>query len=1063
MSETQRQIIPGTTRIGHYEVTDILGSGGMGTVYRGIDTRLRRVVAIKVLRPERRLDSSAERRFLREARLLSKLNHPGICQVYDLVENDGDQFLILEYVDGVSLKEEATRNLDHHRILQIILETAEALEAAHREQIIHRDLKPENIMLTPDGHTKILDFGIARLADPSIDQSSPNQPSIDIEMTVEEETSTSSQTQDWTVVDSYPDDLGGERSCTLLTRRGTIVGTPAFMAPEQVLGDVPTTACDIYSVGIILHQLLTGSSPYGEGLTTMELLIRVSEARTLPIEGLDTDVITLITDLTAQSPEDRPSAAECASRIRSILAKPEQLRRRRIIVALSVVAGAALLVAAGVTMSQQWRVRRQARLAREFAEKASSVEWLMRAEHLAPPHDLTNARRQVRTTIAELEARVSGIDDQNAAPGHAAIGRAWASLGDDRKATDSLEMAWRLGMRTPQLSCALGRSLGALYDQALRETYRVSDPQLRQEAVEEAQGKYREPALNHLKRCRGDPNLPQGLVDAMIAMFEGRLDDCNTLLDGIGDVPAWNYDVDAMRFRYLATRASVEARTNLDLEVSFLQEALEPLGRAIEIGRSDPVLQDLYCDTEVEILNNKIFAQHQQGSDEEFERALKICRAVSAIDPAIPGGPTRIVEIFSLRGQAAFHAGKDPEDDFRQAHKMADTLIVSFPESHSAYWVRAKLNLFEAQSKVWSGQDATTSIHQCIADNRMVKELYPTSLEQVGNDIGNCAFIGAVQDYWSGKDPSRWVSTGIDALHPLLDDPDHLVYPHTNAANLAFLQALWEHGHGIDPTSSIDKAITSYRIVTESNPSGINIANLANALTEKATDRMRAGHNPGETFDQAEAEIRRAIETGPALDLPYFLMGNLMSGRAELVLQRAGNPQSFLRKAFENYAKGLEINPGNMEGYTEAADSRITEARRLITQGKNPVPTLKRCRDLAGETLKLNPSFSRARRVIVESHLIQGLWLASREQSPLEMLDSAQEATLELLETAQGEADNHRLLAEIHLARARWFRAHDNQISVDVEDGLAAAKRSLEINDRSMAARHILTELEALQ
>ena len=333
------------------------------------------------------------RRFLREARLLSKLNHPGICQVYDLVENDGDQFLILEYVDGVSLKEEATRNLDHHRILQIILETAEALEAAHREQII-------------------------------------------------------------------------------------------------------------------LHQLLTGSSPYGEGLTTMELLIRVSEARTLPIEGLDTDVITLISDLTARSPEDRPSAAECASRIRSILAKPEQLRRRRIIVALSVVAGAALLVAAGVTMSQQWRVRRQARLAREFAEKASSVEWLMRAEHLAPPHDLTNARRQVRTTIAELEARVSGIDDQNAAPGHAAIGRAWASLGDDRKATDSLEMAWRLGMRTPQLSCALGRSLGALYDQALRETYRVSDPQLRQEAVEEAQGKYREPALNHLKRCRGDPNLP---------------------------------------------------------------------------------------------------------------------------------------------------------------------------------------------------------------------------------------------------------------------------------------------------------------------------------------------------------------------------------------------------------------------------------------------------------------------------------------------------------------------------------------------------------------------------
>jgi serine/threonine-protein kinase len=244
-------LAPGT-RLGAYEVVAMLGVGGMGEVYRARDTRLDREVAIKAL--PQRFASDPERlaRFEREAKLLASLNQPGIAAIHGLEVVDRTSYLILELVDGESLAQRLTRGaLPLDNALAIARQICEALEAAHERGIIHRDLKPANIMLARTGRVKVLDFGLARVAD----EPSSVDPAI------------------------------APTASAVGTQRGVILGTPAYMSPEQAAGQTADARSDIWSVGIVLFQMLTGRPPFG-GDSVMRILAAVltseSDWTTLP-------------------------------------------------------------------------------------------------------------------------------------------------------------------------------------------------------------------------------------------------------------------------------------------------------------------------------------------------------------------------------------------------------------------------------------------------------------------------------------------------------------------------------------------------------------------------------------------------------------------------------------------------------------------------------------------------------------------------------------------------------------------------------------------------------------
>ncbi|HET9685089.1 MAG TPA: serine/threonine-protein kinase, partial [Gemmatimonadaceae bacterium] len=278
---------PGT-HVGPYEVRDLLGQGGMGEVYRAHDARLGRELALKLLPSHVEAEDAAVERFVREARAASALNHPNVITIYEIGETDAGRFIAMELVHGTTLRAlEAPAAPD--QLMRVGAQIARALSVAHAAGIVHRDIKPENVLVRPDGFVKVLDFGIARLVS-----------SADARATV----------------DGQP-----------LTQLGLAVGTLRYMSPEQACAEPVTGATDVFSLGLVLHELATGQHPFAAaGLSDVALLSAIlsqdAPAVTALNPALPAELDALVARMLDKDPARRPSAAEVECALNDLAAQP---------------------------------------------------------------------------------------------------------------------------------------------------------------------------------------------------------------------------------------------------------------------------------------------------------------------------------------------------------------------------------------------------------------------------------------------------------------------------------------------------------------------------------------------------------------------------------------------------------------------------------------------------------------------------------------------------------------------------------------------------------------------
>ena len=1003
-----------------YRCVRLLGAGGMGRVFEAWDVRLDRRVAIKLLNAERP-DSVV--RFLREAQAQARIEHPGICKVFEVGQVGSRPYIAMQLIHGASLAQLAPELTLEQKVL-LLRQVAEAVAAAHGLGLVHRDLKPANIMVesAEDGSLRpfVVDFGLVR-----------------------------------------------DASAEALTVTGDTVGTPAYMSPEQAMGRAEEIdrRTDVYSLGATLYTVLADRPPF-EGAHGMEVLMKVARDEPAPLRrlvpGTPADLDTIVMKCLEKEPARRyDSARALAADLgrfldgEPIAARPTSLgyvlaRRVRKNKLLSAVVAAALVVSLGLLglfVAARRDSARQAALAQDFGQRMEQAQGLLWREGALELHDVRPARHEVRLRLATIEAEMRRHGRAAEGPGHAALGRGLLALGEDAAAVSHLGRAWESGYRVPDVACSLGLGLGRRYQQELTKGRRIQDPALRATRLEESRRTLRDPALDYLRSCSGSGSAPAEYVKGLVAFYEGRHEEALRLAGAALARVRWLHEALLLEGDVFLERG-VAARDRGDATAALRDfEAAEgAYRRAAGIARSDP-----RCRLRIAKAWDAVGELRRQARSGDLETPVR--RAIAAVDEALAADADdvdahvlRAGQVWSL-GEARFERGLDPAAELDEAECSLKEALARKPDHAAANLNLGVVEFFRGAHAMGRGEDPRPRLRTAVAAWEKAAAGDPSD----GGPVSNASLAWSRIALWEldhGHDAAAALEEAVRTARLAVKlGPGRASF--LNSLNVALMRlASFQEGRGRESEATYLEAIAAGERAVAANPgdrvSANNLACARQALGRTKAARGDDGARP--LLEKAATEFRKAIEESPDYPLPWFNLGTAERDLAAIARFRGEDPAPFLARSREALGRAARLDASDATVHDELARTEVLAAEIALESGRSPSAFLLQARRHLDRALSRDPGLASARLDAARVGLVEALDARRRGASPDAAVAAARTSVARVRKDAPHDTEALLMEARVGLEEVRTLVDRGRDAKGRLAEALAAADAALAAN-----------------
>lgn len=937
--------------IGSYKIISKLGAGGMGEVYKAYDEKLRRYVALKVIRREN--NSQAIERFLREAYLQAKVEHQNVCKIYEISNVEGSPFIAMQFIDGHSLKV-AANWMTLEQKLKVMTKVCLAIHQAHKHGLIHRDIKPDNIMVesNPESnwHPYVVDFGLAK-----------------------------------------------EQSNEGVTITGAVVGTPQYMSPEQAKGEVRTLdrRTDIYSLGATLYWLTLGKAPF-DGESALKIVMKIIRQEPPPLRQLDPkisiDLETIIMKCLERRPEQRYFSAKILAQElerylegEPIAARPINLwqrlirkaRKHRVIAATITVSTILILIFSIITTNTLWLSSKQASLAQELGQEIEKMDSVMRQAALLPLHKTIAEKNFVIGRLELIKNLMEEGGKSGLGPGNYALGRGFIALGKYSEASEHLQKAWDSGYKKREVAYFLGIALGELYrkEKDALAQLKAEEAAIRQEYIEKT---YRLQAFHYLQL--GQKGLDKNSVE-------------------YGEV---EYGEALINFYLKNWQAAIEKSSAASKKAPWLYETQKLVARSyIELSEE---LKDIGKFAEAKEEHQKAKEQYQSLMDiGKSDKSLYLDQSdlwVSIIDLDIRQGISppleNINKIVELSDKAALI---DPTDSDPYAQKARLYWLFGLYKKDNVQNLQDVESVKETFNK--SIENAKTAIN--------LNNLNPTFY-----NLGAMALI-SLGDYEAslGNNPKKYFNEAIELCSSALKSHPNYISCKVSIGDAYASLALYEVEENESPEDSLNKAIEYYQKAIAQNPNYqeayTNIANVYNDLGFYTKDQ-----DPMVLFQKAIDSCKKALSLNPNNTVANNNLGISYINIANYKIKHNKDPINSLNEAIKSYQEALEINPSDPVMYGNLGYAYKLMVKHNFSKNIETKNELKQAEEFIEKAIKINSDYWNY-QLSAEIELLAAQVAIKEKLSPLSYLQKAELHLQKSIELNDKDIDSYFLLAEIYL------------------------------------------------